>query len=152
MTYIILYFKYTHLSNKDLYQLRTLLLQWQAKVHLVSAKQITDINSSVIFGKLLTVKVSTKVYTPIILSTLLSTFAVLKLLYIYQDGFILSPLLYDIYNNNMLKNLPFLKLYLLSIQLNSTRHLLFNLKYYILSLNILFQETYLYKINIQYIC
>ncbi len=152
MPFITLYFQYTHLSNKELHQLRMLLIQWQAKVQLVSAKQITNLNSSVIFGKLLTVKVPMHMYTSIILSTLLSTFTVLKLLYVFHNDFILSPLLYNTYVKHSLVNVPYSKLYNLSAHLNNTRLFLFNTRYLMLSLNILFQETYLYKINIQYIC
>jgi hypothetical protein len=152
MHFLTLYFQYTHLSNTDLRQLRTLLIQWEAKVHLVSAKQITNLNKSVIFGKLLTIRVPIKIYTSLILSTLLSTFPVLKLVYISYNGFNLSPSLYNTYIKHSLINVPFSKLYSLSVQLNNTRLSLYNVKYLILSLNILFQETYLYKTNIQYIC
>lgn len=152
MPQVILYFQYTYLSNVDLSSLRVVVSSWQGNMELISAKQFKNMSVSIGFGKLLMVVVRSSIFQVSMLSQLLSKFKVLHLLFIKYNSFLLSPSLYLSYFSHKLSNVPMHSLYGLSICLNNIRLLLFKIRYFQLTIDLLFQEKLLYKFNIQYIC
>lgn len=152
MSVISVYFQYTHFSNVELSSLRSLITTNNGKMQLISSKYLTRWHINVTFGKLLVIRFPKGLFSLSFISSLLSQFNVLRLLFIELDSFILSPALYSIYTTHSLEKISVNKLVCLSYCLNNIRMLLFRFRYLLLSIYILFQENLLLKNNTQYIC
>lgn len=152
MNSIILYFKYTHLSNLQLSSLRSLVTFWNGKLELISSRNLNNLSIPINFGKILIIKMEHSIFKFNMISELLSKFEVLNLLFINFNSFILSPSLYLLYISHKLSKISIHLLYGLSIPLNNLRVMLFKIRYLKITMNLLFQEKLLYKSNYKYIC
>lgn len=151
MSFIRLYFQYTHLSNVNVAALRTFINSGSGKMQLISSKTLS-LELPVAFGKLLVVTLPISTFKFDFITELLTKFNMLRLFFINLDSFILSPALYLSYMNHKLYSISNANLYCLSLGLNNIRLILFRQKYLLLVLNSLFQEKFLYKYTSQYIC
>lgn len=149
---IDLYFQCTHLSNIDAAKLRSYVLNLKGKMNLISSKNINNISMNYIFGKLVVIQFHKNEFNLNVINTLMNEFQFLKLLFIQYDNFNFSPELFNKYYRNINLNLSFIHFYNLSLQINSIRLNLYNLKYFLIAQMIIFQENFLYKSNIQYLC
>jgi len=147
-----LYFQYTHFSNMELNQLRQLLSTWNARMRLTTSAKMNSSFSSIAFGKLLIITISSIQFKLDNIELIVKNFPALKLVFILSGTFILFPKLYTTYQNHPLLNCSKPKLLGLSYILNSIRYIFFHLRIRLLNLLILFKETTLYKLNLQIIC
>jgi len=152
MSFVYIYFQYTHLANSELIALRNVTSTFGGNIKLISAKKSSSYTLPISFGKLLMMTVKQNQFELQQLNTLLIQFKMLRLVCINTDLFVLSPFLYESYAQHSLQQCVFYNRLCLSTSLSNIRVILFKYRYFLLSILILFQEKSLYKNNLQYIC
>jgi hypothetical protein len=152
MSFVSIYFQYTHLASLELTALRNAASVFGGNIKLISAKKAIAYDAPISFGKLLVMTVQQDNFDMQRLNTLLTQFKMLRLVCINSDLFVMSPSLYEFYAQHSLQKTLYYNRLCLSTSLSSIRILLFKYRYFLLSVLILFQENILYKNNLQYIC
>jgi len=152
MSFVSIYFQYTHLSSLELTALRNAASIFGGNIKLISAKKVIAYDVPISFGKLLVMTVQQDIFDMQRLNILLTQFKMLHLVCINSDLFVMSPFLYEFYAQHSLQKTLYYNRLCLSTALSSIRILLFKYRYFLLSVLILFQEKILYKNNLQYIC